>query len=380
MNRKLKIIELASNFISIPPKIKKMPPGWMGAIESIINNIVNELIKRKHKVTLFASGDSKTKAKLFSVTSSAFLNRKITPEKRYMIEKDCFLISRAIELQRKKQFDIIHSHLNVRSCFFAPFSNIPIVTTLHSPVTKNDLFILKYYSKRYPKKQYFVSISKHQQKSFKGVNIIGNVYHGINLNKTKFSNKKGEYLAFLGRIVPQKGLDIAVRAAKKLGLRLEIRGILPKKHQNYYDTEVKPFIDRKLIRPPILLSNHSDIYRFLSKAKVLLFPIRWKEPFGLVMIEAMACGTPVIAFDRGSVPEIIKDGITGFICKPNNLNSMVKAIKKIYQMPETEYKKMRYNCRKHVEENFSLEKMVDDYEKVYYEILKRTKKRANQSF
>lgn len=372
MNRKLQIIELASNFISVPPKIKKMPPGWMGATESIINNLVNELVKREHKVTLFASGDSKTKAELFSVTSSAFLNRKVIPEERYMIEKDCFLISRAIELQRKKQFDIIHSHLHVRSCFFAPFSNIPIVTTLHSPITKNDLSILKYYSKHYPKKQYFVSISKQQQKLFKGVNIIGNIYHGINLNKTKFSNEKGEYLAFLGRIVPQKGLDIAVRVAKKLGLRLEIRGILPKKHQNYYDNEVKPFIDRKLIRPPILLLNHSDIYRFLSKAKVLLCPIQWEEPFGLTFIEAMACGTPVIAFKRGSVSEVIVDGKTGFIVEPfdkkgrPNIEGFARAIKKIDQIDRKE-------CRRHVEKNFTVEKMATEYEKLFKKILRKQK-------
>lgn len=369
MNRKLQIIELASNFISVPPKIKKMPPGWMGATESIINNLVNELVKREHKVTLFASGDSKTKAELFSVTSSAFLNSKVIPEERYMIEKDCFLISRAIELQRKKQFDIIHSHFHVRSCFFAPFSNIPIVTTLHSPITKNDLSILRYYSKYYPKKQYFVSISKQQQKLFKGVNIIDNIYHGINLNKTKFSNKKGEYLAFLGRIVPQKGLDIAVRVAKKLGLRLKIRGTLPEKHQNYYDNEVKPFIDRKLIRPPISLLNHSDVYRFLSKAKVLLCPIQWEEPFGLVMIEAMACGTPVIAFKRGSVSEVIVNGKTGFIVEPfdkkgrPNIEGFVRAIKKIGQIDRKE-------CRRHVERNFTVEKMVDRYEKLFKKILK----------
>ncbi|MGB2762611.1 MAG: glycosyltransferase, partial [Minisyncoccales bacterium] len=109
-------------------------------------------------------------------------------------------------------------------------------------------------------------------------------------------------------------------------------------------------------------------------AKLLLLPIQWEEPFGLVMIEAMACGTPVIAFRRGSVPEIIKDGVTGFICKPNDLNLMIKTVKKIYQMPEAEYKKMRHNCRRHVEKNFSVEKMVDNYEKVYYKILARQQK------
>lgn len=362
MNKKLRIALLTSNFVSIPPQIKKMPPGWVGAIELGINNLVNELVKRGHRVTLFASGDSKTKAKLFSVVSTAFLNSKTIPTDQYMIESDCFLISRAIELARKKQFDIIHSHFYARSCVFIPFSKVPILTTLRSPNIPGAFnpSILRYYSKHYPKKQYFVSISKRQGELLRGVNFIGNVYHGIDLDKAKFSEKKGSYLAFLSRIVPQKGLDVAIKVAKKLETRLEIRGSVPEKSQDYYEKKVKPFIDGKIIKPPVLI-EHSAVYEFLSKAKVLLCPIKWEEAFGRTLIEAMACGTPVIAFNRGSIPEIIKDGKTGFIV--NNVDEMIKAVKKIDQIDRRE-------CRKHVERNFTIEKMVDNYEKIYQKILK----------
>jgi glycosyltransferase involved in cell wall biosynthesis len=172
----------------------------------------------------------------------------------------------------------------------------------------------------------------------------------------------------MNRISKEKGVEFAIKIAQKTKVSLDIYGPGEK---NYLKKAVSPYLNQKISYHGMVKKHSSKWYKVYSEAKVLLLPIQWEEPFGLVMIEAMACGTPVIAFGRGSVPEIIKDGKTGFICKPNDLNSIVRAVKKIYQMPEAEYKKMRNNCHEHVKKNFTTEKMVDNYEKIYYRILKQ---------
>ena len=194
------------------------------------------------------------------------------------------------------------------------------------------------------------------------------VYHGIKLNDYPFQRDADDYLAFSGRMIPEKGALSAIRVAKKLKKHIQLAGSIPESQDeaSYWYNKVKPSLNHGA--KYLGLIPYNKMYTLYSRAKALLVPITWNEAFGLVMIEAMACGTPVIAFKHGSVPEVIKDKKTGFIVK--NESQMIKAVKKIYDMPQNEYMQMRRNCRKHVEENFSVERMVNDYEKLYYKIVK----------
>lgn len=354
----MRIAQLASNFIRIPPTPRYLLPGFVGAPEAMVALITEELVKRGHRVTLFASGDSKTSAQLVSVTpKSSILDKKIGigPHVHY----EYFLASAAYQLARKGKFDIIHSHLPTQTGFYAPLVDIPTVTTIHSPIKGLNKRILK----EIKDTQYYISLSNAQRKSLPELNYIATAYHGLKLNEISFREKKGEYLLFVGRVASEKGVYEAIQASKKSKERLLILGNSDPKNSEqwkYWLMKVKPYIDNKKIIH-LGFVPHSKVFHYFSHAKALLFPISWEEPFGLVMIEAMACGTPVIAFRRGSVPEIVVDGKTGFIV--DTVDKMVKAIKNIDQID-------RQECRRHVEKNFIVERMVDRYEEIYRKVLK----------
>lgn len=198
------------------------------------------------------------------------------------------------------------------------------------------------------------------------LNFSATIHHGIPIEKFPYNKKPENYLVWLGRITKKKGLTEAIKVAKATKTKLIIAGIINPRDQEIFNKEIKPEIDHKQIFyiGPV---GHQSKVKLLKNAKALLYPVSWEEPFGLVMIEALACGTPVIAFKRGSVPEIVKDNKTGY--QVRTVSEMIKAVKKLYSMPVEEYQKMRYNCRKQVEKNFTVEKMVDQYEKMYYKIL-----------
>ncbi len=365
--KKLKIAILGSNFIRIPPRPKDLPSRGSGATEEIIANITNKLVERGHKVVLFASGDSKTKAKLISLTKrSTSKDPKIgfirnlydykgenVSTSKFHEPYELLLISKAYQMA--KEFDIIHSHFDTLSAFFAPFVKIPTVSTLHSPLEKEKKEILSHFKNT----QYYVSISNSQRKSLPDLNYAATVYHGLYTKNISFNEKaNGDYLVFSGRIHPNKGTKEAISVAKKTNSKILIMG----NHGNdeYWKKEIEPEIDKKQIIYKGFLDK-KEMYQTIREAKALVMPILWEEPFGLTMIEALACGTPVIAFKRGSVPEIIKDGKTGFIVE--NEKQMINAVLKISQIKRKE-------CRKEAEEKFNIEKMIDNYEKVYYNILK----------
>ena len=373
----MKIAILASNFIRLPPEPQFVPKGYSGAPEKIMWLITENLIKKGHEVTLFASGDSKTNAKLISVTeksTSLFLLEKT--EKR--IDYENFLISKCYEMARKGQFDIIHSIFDVRSAFYAKFVSTPTVSTLHSPLTGHKKTILE----NFKKDQYYVSISNAQRKPIPDLNYIATIYHGIDLknNNFTFNSKGGNYMLFVGRLVPEKGIKQIISIAKKFQKKTYLLGT-GLEESDFWNIDVKLNIDNKLIYQIGFLPQE-ELTKYYQNSKLFLFPIQWEEPFGLVMIESMACGTPIVAFARGSVPEVIKDGETGFIVNPSDddirgdfiikktgIEGLCDAVEKIYSMPEDQYRKMRRACREHVEKNFTVEKMVDAYEKVYEEIL-----------
>lgn len=350
--KRLRIAQLAPLWETIPPK-------KYGGIEIIIKAITNELIKRGHQVTLFAAGNSKTKAKLNSVFPKSLFEMKVD-----WYHRSQNLINAANLFQRANKFDIIHNHAGDNALFFVQTVKTPVLTTLHnvlpnSKQNKSDEYITFDY---YSQKTNFASISFNQRKhSNLKLNYVDTVYNGINLNDFTFNNQPQDYLVWLGRIHYGKGTWNAVNVVVKAKQKLIMAGNTTCESDEEYFKKIKPLIDGKKIKF-IGEVNRKEKNKLLSGAKALLFPTIWEEPFGLVMIEAMACGTPVIAFNKGAAPEIVKDGETGFIVKDDK--EMIEAIKKVDKINRTQ-------CRKHIEKYFTVEKMVDEYERVYEKIIRK---------
>ena len=374
----MKIATWVSNTYKTPP-----PPEVIRAPQVIAAQIVDGLVQKGHRVTLFAAEGSQTKAKLETAGLSPLSKKtsfdfSLRTQTEFAIAYEMTLASKMIKLAKERNFDIVHAHSTLRVIHFSSLIDIPFVYTLHIPLDLHpkdvgaeervfyERFVLDYYKNT--TNNYFIAISESQKKTFPGLNWAGVIHHGIDLKTFNFSDQQGEYLAVAGRIIPEKGFDIAIEISRRLGIPLIIAGSHSQEYPKYWQEKIKPYVDGKNIRFAEMLSGRHYV-DFLSKAKAFLMPIKWTEPFGLVMVEAMACGTPVVAFNRGSVPEIIKEGETGFIIKPGDINGMAKAVKKIHLMPRSQYQAMRRACRRHIEKNFTIEKMVDGYEKVYQKIL-----------
>jgi len=339
----------------IAPFEEAVPPEKYGGTELVVYNLCEELVKRGHLVYLLASGDSKTNAKILPVFPKSLRN---SPKAQDLRVKESFKfigLSKILEHLKNVKVDIIHNHIGWRLLSLASFIKAPIITTLHGPLdVENQSTVYSLF-----KKANYVSISNNQREPLAGLNYLATVYNGIDIKKFPFSGKKGAYLAFLGRISPEKGPVQAIQAARKSGFKLKIAAKVDAVDKEFFETEVRPLIDGKQIE---FLGEvaHKGKVELLKNASALLTPIQWREPFGLFFIEAMACGTPVIAFKKGSVPEIIEDKKTGFIVK--NVEEMARAIKKIGEID-------RKKCRQRVEKYFTAEKMTDGYEKVYKKTL-----------
>ena len=355
----LKIAQVAPLWLSLPPK-------KYGGTERIAYYLTEGLVKRGHKVTLFASGDSKTKAKLIPGWPKCLIKEKLYGKPIPWGNSILPLLNISQAFERADEFDIIHVHENAvcLSNFFTHLIKTPVVITIHddftSPENKDRWAAFKKY-----KNNNYISISKsHQRWGEKlGLNFTDNVYNGIDINLFKFKQKGGKYLAWLGRSAPKKGAREAIMIAKKAKEKLILAGRVDVNSPvsvEYYQKQMKPYFNEDI--KYIGEVNDSQKAKLLNNARALLYPISWEEPFGLVMVEAMASGTPVIVFNRGSAREIVKDGKTGFIVK--NIKEAVNAVKNIDQIDRRE-------CRKWVEEKFTIEKMVDNYEKVFYKILKK---------
>jgi glycosyltransferase involved in cell wall biosynthesis len=352
VSKKLRIGMLASNFIRIPPEKKYLTKGNHGAAEMVVHRITEGLVERGHDVTLFASGDSKTKAKLCSVTEkSSLLDKKIGEKNHRFYEH--LLISKAYQMAQKGKFDIIHTHLDIRSAHYAPLVKTPTVSTIHSPLTS---YKMRYILGHYKKSQHYISISNAQRKGMPDLNYASTIYHGIDTNKIQPEFSTGDYLLYAGAITLQKGVLEALKIAKKAGEKIIVSGA---KSDEKYWKKIEPYIDNKNAKLLGLLER-SEYLKLMRNAKAFLFPIQWEEPFGLVLIESMACGTPVIGFRRGSVPEIVKDGKTGFIAK--DINDAVGCVKRIEDIERRE-------CRRHAENKFGIDKMIDNHVDVYRKII-----------
>jgi len=353
--RKLKIAQLVPPFVEVPPK-------KYGGTELIAHHLAEGLVKRGHQVTLFASGDSKTKAKLVSLFPEALYKKGLSwqdPFAPLLHSTSCF--------ERAKEFDIIHNHSQYWGLCFSALTKTKVITTYHGDINTalqakdTRTKILKKFNKA-P----IVSINNSQRR-VKGLklNFVATVYNGIDTAKFQFSAKPGSYLVWMGRITPKKGVVEAIEIAKKAGIPLKIAAKIDKNHQSdvdFYNKEVKPLIDGKKIQYIGEIGGYKQKSDFFKNAIALLNPIKWEEPFGLVMTEAMACGCPVVAFDRGSVKELIKDKKTGFVVK--NIDQAIKALKNIEKIK-------RSDCWARTQKIFDKETMVDEYEKLYFKLLKK---------
>lgn len=359
----MKIGMIIPNLISLPPNPKRIPKGFSGAPEAISWFLTEQLVKKRHEVTLFASGDSQTNAKLAPAGVQA---TSLGPEITYVRRTDYeyWLISEALRHAQAQNFDVVHSHMPLRTALFARFFPCPVVTTLHSQLWPDD----EIYS-HHSKDQFYISLSNAQRKRLPKLNYLATIYHGLDLQNYPFSERTEDRLIFIGRIVPDKGLHHAMEISQQLRLPLDIFGDNPPEQQAYFKREI---LTRKTHRTVFHgFVPQVKVRAALRKAKILLFPIEWEEPFGLGMIEAMASGTPVVGFSRGSVPEIVSDQETGILVKPGDRRGLLKAVNSIMSLPQADYLQLRQKCRQRVEEHFTVDKMVNDYERAYQQAVER---------
>jgi glycosyltransferase involved in cell wall biosynthesis len=335
----------------VAPLWEQVPPRAYGGTELVVSLLTEELVRRGHDVTLFASGDSTTNAKLESVHSRALrLDASVQEPNIY----DMLNMTHVYE--RAEEFDIIHSHVG---CIAMPYSTLvktPTIHTLHGIFTPDNEKMFSHV-----RNQPFISISNSQRDRKLGLNYVATVYNGIDTDTYKFHAQPDHppYLAFLGRISPEKGAHLAIEIAQRSGWHLKMAGKVDPVDVQYYEQEIKPRIDGVQIEF-LGEANHSQKSILMGGAVATLFPITWEEPFGLVMIESMVTGTPVIAMSLGSAPEIIVPNRTGFLCQ--NVAECVEAIARAAMLD-------RRACRDHVLVNFTAKRMTDGYEAAYQKIL-----------
>jgi glycosyltransferase involved in cell wall biosynthesis len=346
----------------VAPPFEAVPPSKYGGTEYVVATLTEELVRRGHDVTLFATGDSHTSARLAPIVDRALWHhpaayRDFLPFWNIVVGKVA---------SRLAEFDVVHSHLDHFGFPLGRVAPCPFVTTLHGRLDLPELGPLYTEFPDAP----VVSISNAQRRPIAAANWVDTVYHGIPLADHTFNPRRGDYLAFLGRIAPEKGLDSAIRVARRAGLPLKIAARMPLSFKNdpnvradweYYETQIAP-----LLQGPgaefVGEVGGRDKDDFLRNAAALLFPICWPEPFGLVMIEALACGTPVLALRQGSVPEVVEQGITGFI--GDNEDELTAAARLLDEIE-------RGRCRLAAERRFSAPTMASAYERVYQQLVEQ---------
>lgn len=360
--KKLRIATFVTSHFVIPG-----PKGIIYAPFDVASSLCSRLARRGHKVDFFAPLGSRVsgcdiidlKALPLHKNFNKFFGKENLSEadtqKIYNLW-DQYFLSEIYKRAIKGEYDVIHVHPVDRAMPLArAFLNTPTVYTLHDPIDPWRARLFEMYKTR---NQYFVSISDAQRNPVKNLGYAATVYNGIDTDLFEFSATHDGYLFFVGRLIDNKGVFEAIQAARKSGSRLLIAGSPAR--GDYWNKKIKPYLGNKIK----YVGNipRRKLAPYYKNAKAVLFPIKWEEPFGLVMIEAMACGAPVIAFRRGSVPEVVKDGKTGFIVE--DINGMAGAIKKIDKIK-------RSDCRSRVENKFSIEKMADGYEKLFLKIAEK---------
>lgn len=337
----------------VSPLWESVPPKLYGGTERIVSYLTDELVRLGHDVTLFASGDSTTAARLEPICSRALrLNTGI-------FNRDAPLAMLMEQgLGRSGEFDIIHSHLDFLGFPVSRRNPTPTVATCHGRL---DLPELQPVFREFAEMP-IVSISDAQRKPISWANWQATVYHGLPDDLYSFHPTPGKYLAFLGRIAPEKRPDHAIEIAKRVGIPLRIAAKVDPADREYFHSEIEPLLCHPLVE---YLGEITDAEKneFLGEALALVCPYDWPEPFGLVLIEALACGTPVLAYRRGSIPEVIEDNVTGFVCE--GVESMAAAVNRISEID-------RQRCRWSFEQRFTVNRMAQDYLRVYQQVLMKT--------
>jgi glycosyltransferase involved in cell wall biosynthesis len=333
----------------VAPLFESVPPKYYGGTERVVSYLTEELVRQGHEVTLFASGDSDTRATLVPVSHRALrLDKHCVDQLAHHV----LLLERVYKMQ--DEFDIIHFHLGHMHFPIARRLETPHISTQHGRLDLPDLMGLYNEFRELPN----VSISNDHRKLMPWVNWIATIYHGLPDGVCRFYEKSGDYFAFLGRISPEKRVDRAIEVAKRLGVPIKIAAKVDKLDVDYFESTIQPLLDHPLV-DFIGEIGEGEKGQFLGNAAALIFPIDWPEPFGMVMIEALACGTPVIAYNQGSVPEVITHGVNGFIV--SNIADAVEAA------ASTTID--RRKCRETFEQRFTVAIMAANYVAAYEKVL-----------
>ncbi len=342
------------NIAILAPFEETVPPKKYGGTELVVYNVTEELAKRGHQVTLVAAGSGQVSARLVKIFETPVREMPDAADLNFRNAYKYIGLGKVAEFFSQNKFDVIHNNLGWRLLAFEKILGSPVITTLHGPLD------VPYQQKVYGtyKNSNYVSISLSQRRPMPELNYVGNVYNGLDMEKFKFFPEPRDYFAFLGRMSPEKGPVQAIQAAKQAGVNLIMAAKVDSVDKAYFEKEVQPLIDGKQIKF-IGEVDHAGKLELLGGARALLGLIQWEEPFGLFFTESMACGTPVIAMNRGSVPELVKDGITGYIC--NTQEEAVSAIAKVRNLD-------RKTSYEHVLKNFSSVKMADGYLEAYRKV------------
>ncbi|MEX0934264.1 MAG: glycosyltransferase family 4 protein [Candidatus Saccharimonadales bacterium] len=339
----------------VAPVEEVVPPQKYGGIERVVSVLTEQLVVMGHDVTLFASGDSKTNARLVPMSERAI---RTLPESKSMEVRKTYMMlgmNKFLNDLQDNDYDVVHNHVSEYLLMVDGLIKPPVVTTLHGPL--NSAFEKLIYGTM-PEANY-VSISHSQRKPMPDLNYVANVHNAINTDEFDFYPNQGDYLAFLGRISPEKGPIQAINIAKKSGYKLIMGAKVDPQDAAYFEEEVKPLIDGDQI---VFLGeiDHAQKVDLLGNAKAMLAPIQWEEPFGMYYIESLACGTPVATIGRGSVPEIITDKVHGIVC--SNADEIIERLGELDDID-------RKVCRQQVEKNFSAKQMGTQYLDVYQKVI-----------
>ncbi len=336
----------------VAPIVERVPPKKYGGTERLVHALTEELVRRGHEVTLFASGDSVTSARLESVYPRGIREAKM---------KDIYglnpwtLLNLGLAYEMQDEFDIIHDHLAPISLPIANIATTPVVMTMHAAFNAETRKLFQTLQK-----PYIVTISEAQMYSLPSLNHAGTVHNGLSMAHYPFGEKMGDYLLYVGRISREKGVHVAVEVAQYLDLPLILAAKVDPHDQVYFREYIEPRLSDRI--KWVGEVDEEERNKLMAGARCFLHPVMWREPFGLTLIEAMACGCPVVAFDKGSIPEVIETGVTGYVVQ--DLDTMIEAVENIAVID-------RAVCRERALTNFSVEKMADGYEAVYKKILEK---------
>jgi len=340
--------------LQIAPLWETVPPPAYGGTEAVVSVLCEELVRRGVSVTLCASGDSCTSARLRSVYP-----RSLRAADDLADRSPYDWMHAALSLSEASGYDLIHNHAGELVVAMSHLVDVPMLTTMHCLITPDTKFVWDRYRGWYNNISY---AQRAQIPDVSGGTYLGAVHNGIDVESFPFCADKEDHLLFLSRIAPEKGVHLAVEVARRLGMRLVLAGKVDRADRVYFEDVVRPLIDGKQVT--FLGEADATLKRELyQRARCLVMPICWEEPFGLVMAEAMACGTPVVAFNRGAASEIVADGETGFLV--DDVDGMVAAVRQVDRIDPA-------RCRQHVSERFSPQVMADGYIRLYRRVLEES--------